>query len=159
MLGACSARPWRQQGGALSVRQLGDLEARLGKAPSGALRVVALHHHLAAPPWRPGRKRPLSRRDEVLRRLADAGAELVLGGHVHQATVTERREFEALEEGPRNALVLATAPGFGRPRPRRRGETRGVNTYEAGRDGLTATTYVWDGRALSEIGRRLFPRG
>jgi len=159
VVGASSARPWRQQGGALTARQLEDLAAQLSKAPSRVLRVVALHHHLAAPPWRPGRKRPLSSRDEVLRRLAEAGAELVLAGHVHQATVVERREFEALEDGPRPSLVLATAPGFGRPRPRRRGEARGVNVYEASAESITAATHVWDGRAFVEVGRRVFPRG
>jgi 3',5'-cyclic AMP phosphodiesterase CpdA len=159
VLGLSSARPWRQQGGALSSQQLADVEAQLQRAPARTLRVVALHHHLAAPPWRPGRKRPLSRRGEVLRRLADAGAELVLGGHVHQASIADRREFEALGDGAPRTIVLATVPGFGRPRPRRSGEARGVSTYEAGPDTLTATTYAWDGRGFAEVGRRVFRRG
>jgi 3',5'-cyclic AMP phosphodiesterase CpdA len=159
VVGTSSARPWRQQGGALSSRQLEDVEGRLRAAPAGVFRVVALHHHLAAPPWRARRKRPLRHRDEILRRLADAGAELVLGGHVHQAAIVERREFEALEEGTRSSVVLATVPGLGRPRPRRRGEARGANVYEVDREALTATTYAWDGRAFAEVARRVFPRG
>lgn len=159
VVGVSSVRPWRQQGGALTSAQLARLEARLREAPSGTLRAVALHHHLAAPPWRAPRKRPLHRRDEVLQRLAGAGAELILGGHVHQAGMAERREFEALENGPRRSLVLATAPGFGRPRPRRRGEARGVNVYHAEVETLTVTTYAWDGAAFLEVGRRSFPRG
>ena len=51
------------------------------------------------------------------RRLAAAGAELVVGGHVHQAGIAERREFEALEDDGGSAVVLATVPGLGRPRP------------------------------------------
>jgi 3',5'-cyclic AMP phosphodiesterase CpdA len=159
VVGTCSVRPWRQQGGALSPEQLGGLESRLREAPSGTLRAVALHHQLAAPPWRAGRKRPLKARDRALQRLADAGAELVLGGHVHQAAITERREFEALEDGGRGSLVLATAPGFGRPRPRRRGEARGVNVYDTAPETLTVTTFAWDGGAFAEVGRRTFPRG
>jgi 3',5'-cyclic AMP phosphodiesterase CpdA len=159
VVGASSVRPWRQQGGALTDSQLATIEARLRTAPAGAVRAVALHHHLAAPPWRPGRKRPLARRDVVLERLAAAGVELVLSGHVHQAGIAERREFAALEDGRRASVVLATVPGFGRPRPRRLGEARGVNIYEADTETLTVATYAWDGEAFAEVGRRAFARG
>ena len=159
VVGSSSVRPWRQQSGALPQDRVVRIASRLQDAPIGALRVVALHHHLAAPPWRAKRKRPLEGRDEVLHALAAAGAELVVGGHVHQAGITERREFQALEDGPNGAVVLATAPGFGRPRPNRRGEARGVNVYEADADQLTVRTFAWDGRGFAEIGRRTFPRG
>jgi len=158
VVGACSVRPWRQQSGALSEERLGRIETALRGAPAGALRVVALHHHLAAPPWRAARKRPLQDRDRVLERLAAAGAELVAAGHVHQGAVAERREFEALEDGRTRPVVLATVPGLGRPRPRRRGEARGVNVYEGDTALLTVTTFAWDGSAFAETGRRLFPR-
>ncbi|MEX2613270.1 MAG: metallophosphoesterase [Gaiellaceae bacterium] len=156
--GLSSARPWRQQGGAVDDDSLAHAAARLREAPDGALRMVALHHHLAAPPWRVARKRPLSRRDDVLRTLVSAGADLVIGGHVHQAAIAERREFKALEEGSPRSLVLATAAGLGRPRPRRREEARGLNVYEADAEVLTVRTYAWDGRALLEVGRRTFAR-
>jgi 3',5'-cyclic AMP phosphodiesterase CpdA len=159
IVGLNSVRPWRQQGGALSDDQLARALSRLPGAESEVLRVVALHHHLAAPPWRAPRKHPLRRRDAVLQSLASAGVELVLGGHVHQAGVTERREFEALEDGRRASLVLATAAGLGRPRPRRSGEARGVNAYTWSVDTLDVTTYTWDGEAFAEVGRRAFPRG
>lgn len=159
VLGLNSVRPWRQQGGSLSPGRLAGAAARLGDAPAGVLRIVALHHHLAAPPWRAKRKRPLRGRQHVLQTLAAAGAELVVGGHVHQAGIAERREFEALEGSVRSSLVLATAPGFGRPRPHRRGEARGVNVYESDADTLTVTTYAWDRSAFAEIGRRSFRRG
>ncbi len=158
VVGLNSVRPWRQQGGALRDERLTQAMSRLQEGPHEALRMVALHHHLAAPPWRAARKRPLSRRNDVLRTLVAAGAELVVGGHVHQGGVAERREFKVLEEGPRRALVLATAPGLGRPRPKRRDEARGLNVYEADADSLTVRTYAWDGRALLEVGRRIFAR-
>ena len=156
--GLNSVRPWRQQGGALRTEQLARAVARLRDAPAGAYRVVALHHHLAAPPWPSPRKKPIRRRDKVLRALAEAGAELVLSGHVHQAALAERREFEALEDGSRQSLVLASGPGIGRPRPSRRGETRGVNVYDVDSEALTVSTRIWDGHEFVEIGRRAFPR-
>jgi 3',5'-cyclic AMP phosphodiesterase CpdA len=61
IVGLNSVRPWRQQGGAVERSQLDRLASRLQHAPEGALRVVALHHHLASPPWRAAHKRPLRR--------------------------------------------------------------------------------------------------
>lgn len=157
--GLNSARAWRQQGGAVDHEPLARAAARVEAAPAGALKVVAVHHHLAAPPWRAARKLPLSRRDEVLRTLVGAGTELVVSGHVHQASVAERREFKAIEEGSRRALVLATAAGLGRPRPKRREEARGLNVYEADATTLAVRTFAWDGIGFGEIGRRSFERG
>ena len=159
VVGLNSVRPWLHQGGALTEPQLTRAATLLREAPGGALRLVALHHHLAAPPWRAGHKRPLRRRDHVLRSLAEAGAELVVGGHVHQAGIAERREFEALEDGATGSLVLATAPGLGRPRPQRRGEARGINVYESDTNTLDITSFAWDGSGYTEIGRRSFRRG
>jgi 3',5'-cyclic AMP phosphodiesterase CpdA len=156
--GLNSVRPWRQQGGALEASRLQALASEIGRAPAGPLRAVALHHHLAAPPWRAARKRPLRGRDAVLHALAEAGVELVLGGHVHQASVAERREFEVLESGAGRSLVLATAPGLGRPRPRRRGEAVGFNVYEWDEASLTVVTSAWGGGAFSVVGRRTFAR-
>lgn len=155
--GLSSVRPRRQQGGALAPAQLDHAASILAGAEPGSLRVVALHHHLAAPPWRTARKRPLSDRDAVLRRLADAGAELVASGHVHQSAIAERREFE-VADGPGRSLVLASVAGFGRPRPHRSGEAVGFNVYECDDATLTAVTWAWDGSSFAEVGRRTFPR-
>jgi 3',5'-cyclic AMP phosphodiesterase CpdA len=129
------------------------------EAPPRALRVVAFHHHLAAPPWGAARKRPLSRRGQVLRRLGAAGAELVVGGHVHQASVTELREFQAVEDGRPGPFILATAPGLGRPRPRRQGEAQGLNVYESDAQTLAVVTFVWNETSFVEVARRSFHRG
>ena len=159
VVGLCSVRPWRQQGGWLEDTQIAHAVETLRAAPPEALKVVALHHHLAAPPWRAKRKRPLGRRDHVLQAFAEAGAELVVSGHVHQAGIAERREFEALEDSGIGSLVLATVAGLGRPRPHRRGEARGVNLYVADERSLTVTTFTWAGGAFAEVAQRRFPRG
>jgi 3',5'-cyclic AMP phosphodiesterase CpdA len=159
VVGLNSVRPWRQQGGALSKAALSRASERMRTAPEGALRVVALHHHLAAPPWRAARKRPLRRRGEVLRTLVDAGVDLVLGGHVHQASVAVVPEFQASDEAGRGSLVLATAPGFGRPRPHRQGEAQGLNVYDATAETLTITTFARNRHSFAQVGQRAFRRG
>jgi 3',5'-cyclic AMP phosphodiesterase CpdA len=159
VVGLNSVRPWRQQGGALESSQLDRLAPKLDGARAGALRTAALHHHLAAPPWRAAHKRPVRQRDLVLQRLASAGVELVLGGHVHQSSVAERREFEVVDADQRSSLVLATAPGFGRPRPQRRGEALGFNFYEFDQESISVVTWSWSGSTFAEVGQRTFQRG
>jgi 3',5'-cyclic AMP phosphodiesterase CpdA len=157
VVGLNSVRPWRQQSGRLRDAQLRWAEERLADARDGALRVVMLHHHLIAAPWR-SRKRPVARRNDVLRRLIEGGAELILAGHVHQAALSERREFE-VTSGDVRAAVVAIAPGLGQPRPRRLGEARGLHVYEAGSDTLTASTYIWRDDDWGLTAQRVFPRG
>src|SRR5919106_416840 len=105
LVGLNSVRPWRHQSGGLRRSQLAWAAARLEEAAPGALRVVALHHHMIG------------------------------------------------------AVVISVAPGLGQPRPRRRGEARGLHLYESGERTIAVSTYIWrdDDWALSA--RRIFPRG
>jgi 3',5'-cyclic AMP phosphodiesterase CpdA len=157
VVGLNSARPFRHQGGALSGAQLGRAGERLGAAPPGALRVAVLHHHLLGAPWRAARKRPVSRRNRVLRALVDAGADLILAGHIHQAAVSERHEFEVVGDEARTAVV-AIAPGFGQPRPRRLGEARGLHLHEADADAIVVRTFRWSRGEWTLAAERRFLR-
>jgi 3',5'-cyclic AMP phosphodiesterase CpdA len=157
VVGLNSVRPWRHQSGGVKEAQLERIAGLLEESPPDALRVVALHHHLTGAPWR-SRKRPVSRRSHVLAALVDAGAELVLTGHVHQSALSERREFE-VASGGESGVTVAIAPGLGRPRPQRRGEARGLHVYASSESEIRAETYVWreDEWALTAV--RRFPRG
>jgi 3',5'-cyclic AMP phosphodiesterase CpdA len=157
VVGLNSVRPWRHQSGGLSAAALERATARLSEAPEGALRVAVLHHHLLGAPWRT-RKRPVARRDEVLDALAAAGADLILGGHTHQAEVGERRDF-AVTAAAGRALIAATAPGLGRPRPHRSGEARGLHVHETDGRTLTVHTYIWRDEAWLATAARSFPLG
>ncbi len=157
VVGLSSVTPWGYQRGRIRRTDLDRVVARLDAAKAGAFRVVVLHHQMAGAPWRT-RKRPLSGRSKVLRRLAAAGAELILGGHVHQATIAERRDFEVVP-GEVAACVLATAPGLGRPRPNRAHEVRGVLVHRADERELVIDAYAWSGETWMRTGTRSFPRG
>ncbi len=164
--GLNSVRPWKQQGGALTSGQIEHAARVFAESPAGALRLVALHHHLMGAPWRTA-KRTIANRSTVLGGLVDAGAELIVSGHVHQSTVGERREFEVVARGgaPVHGTTVAVAPGLGQPRPKRRGEARGLHLYEADEASLRVLTYAWaPGGAAgtgtwAQIADRRFPRG
>jgi 3',5'-cyclic AMP phosphodiesterase CpdA len=157
VVGLNSVRPWRHQSGGIRTPQIQRAAKRLAEAPDGALRVVALHHHLIGAPWR-SRKRPVAKRSSVLAGLVDAGAELILAGHIHQAAVSERHEFEVERDGLRGVTV-SVAPGLGQPRPNRRGEARGLHVYEAAANFLLIHTYTWRENDWGLTGVRRFPRG
>lgn len=158
VVGLNSARPYRHQGGALHEAQLGYAAERLGEAADGAYRVAVLHHHMLGAPWRAARKKPVSKRNHVLRTLVSAGADLILAGHIHQAAVSERHEFEVVE-GDVRAAVVSIAPGLGQPRPSRLGEARGLHVYEIGEHTLRVSTHIWRGGDWGLTARREFPRG
>lgn len=157
VVGLNSVRPWLQQAGRLRQGQLDHAGELLRQAAPSALRIVVLHHHLLGAPWR-SRKKPVARRSRVLATLVDAGAELVLAGHIHQAAVSERHEFEVVT-GDIRGVTVSIAPGLGQPRPDRRGEARGLHVYRCEKDVLTIETYIWreDDWGLTAI--RRFPRG
>jgi len=157
LVGVNSVRPWRHQSGGVDDAQLARVAERLALAPAGTLRVVALHHQLIGAPWRT-RKKPVARRNHVLASLVDSGAELIIGGHIHQGTVSERHEFEVLDDGARG-VVVSIAPGLGRPRPHRRGEACGCVAYRADDESITVETSIWGGGEWKLTATRTFPRG
>jgi len=157
-VGLNTVRPWRHQSGAVRAPQLAFAEEELRRTEGNPLRVVVLHHHMLGAPWR-SRKKPVARRNRVLAALVDAGAELIVAGHIHQGTVAERREFEISPAGIERGVTVSIAPGLGQPRPDRRGEARGLHVYEAGDAHLRVHTYTWRGDEWALTAERTFPRG
>ena len=157
VVGLNSVRPWLHQSGRLRFAQLERAAELFAEAPPTALRVAVLHHHLLGAPGR-ARKKPVARRSRVLSALVDAGAELILAGHIHQVAVSERHEFEVVTGDIRGATV-SIAPGLGQPRPNRRGEARGLLVYECEDDALTVETYIWREDDWGLTALRRFPRG
>jgi 3',5'-cyclic AMP phosphodiesterase CpdA len=157
VVGLNSVRAWRHQSGGLRQHQLDHAAALLAEAPPGALRIVAFHHHLIGAPWR-SRKKPVARRNHVLASLVEAGAELILAGHIHQAAVSERHEFEVVTGDVRGATV-SIAPGLGQPRPNRRGEARGLHVYQVSERAVDVRTFIWRDGDWALTAERRFPRG
>jgi 3',5'-cyclic AMP phosphodiesterase CpdA len=156
-VGLNSVRPWRNQTGGMHESQLGRAAQVLRTSEDSQLRVAVLHHHLIGAPWR-SRKKPVARRNYVLASLVDAGAELIVAGHIHQSTVAERREFEIATGGERGVTV-SIAPGLGQPRPNRRGEARGLHVYEFDETRLRIHTYTWRDGGWALTAERTFARG
>jgi 3',5'-cyclic AMP phosphodiesterase CpdA len=156
VVGVNSVRGWLYQEGVVRSSQLHRVAVELATAGPETLRVVVLHHHLCSAPWRSA-KRPVFGRTRVLAAMAEAGADVVLSGHVHQSSVVARGEFDVSAGGLRS-MTVATAPGLGRPRPHRQGEASGLHAYELADGDLRVLTYATTGGGLDLVADRRFPR-
>jgi 3',5'-cyclic AMP phosphodiesterase CpdA len=156
-VGLNSVRAWRHQSGGIRDAQLARAAGALRSADGNPLRIAVLHHHVVGAPWR-SRKKPVARRNHVLASLVDAGAELIVAGHIHQGAVSERREFE-ISSGGEHGVTVSIAPGLGQPRPHRRGEARGLHVYEFDDTHLRVHTFIWRGDGWALTAERAFARG
>lgn len=120
--GLNSAHGLTIKGGKIRPRHLDEMEAFFGAQPGGTFKVLVLHHHLM-------RLRALGSHDvargatEALRRIADAGVDLVLCGHLHLSHV-ENVEIDVEQE---RRVVIASAGTA--TSSRGRGDNRHVNFY------------------------------
>lgn len=77
-----TTRWWRHKNGEISAAQIERVAARIAGAAPGQLRVIVVHQPVAVP--QAGEVHNLvARHAAAVRRWADAGADLVLGGHIH----------------------------------------------------------------------------
>lgn len=83
ILGVNTTRPWRHERGSLSAAQVERVAAELSAAPSDAWRIVVSHHPLVARSPVDRSHRPF-RAEVAVQRWRDAGAHMLLSGHVHE---------------------------------------------------------------------------
>ena len=84
LLVACvdTTRWWRHKDGQVSRRQIEGVEAQLAQTDATRLRIVVVHQPVCVTRER-DRTNLLHGREAALRRWVAAGADLVLGGHIH----------------------------------------------------------------------------
>jgi 3',5'-cyclic AMP phosphodiesterase CpdA len=86
LIGVNTTRAWRHQHGALSQAQIAHVDAQLRAADPALWRIVVTHHPLVVTREQDLADRPRGYRD-ALQRWCDAGADLLLCGHIHLPTV------------------------------------------------------------------------
>jgi 3',5'-cyclic AMP phosphodiesterase CpdA len=112
-LGLPSMPRWRWKSGYVPRSQVSLVEATLGTAPPGAVRLLALHH----PPSARGLARLIGR-DRLLDALAEARVDVVLAGHIHVPAARllvfsrrgERREVVEVVAGSATSTRLRGVP-------------------------------------------------
>ncbi|SAK57883.1 Calcineurin-like phosphoesterase [Caballeronia hypogeia] len=82
VLGVNTTRPWRHKDGEVSMQQIRRVAARLEMARETQLRVVITHQPVAVTRAKDERNL-LHGRERAVTRWARAGADMILGGHIH----------------------------------------------------------------------------
>ena len=77
-----TTRPWRHKNGEVSGKQIARVARHFRAADPNQLCIVVVHHPVRAVEAS-DRKNLLRGRTEAVRRWAEAGADLILGGHIH----------------------------------------------------------------------------
>ncbi len=85
-----TTRPWRHKNGEVSAAQVERVAALLGEATAAQLRVVVVHQPAAVAREQDAHDL-LRGRAHALQRWAQAGADVVMGGHIHLPYVIEQR--------------------------------------------------------------------
>jgi 3',5'-cyclic AMP phosphodiesterase CpdA len=146
MVGLNSARrrPF-SVGGRLNEAQVAGAAARLQSAADGAVRIVVTHHPFDVPDTH-GDAHLIGRADMTMRRLAVAGVDLFLAGHLHVSHVGETATRYRI--AGHSALVVQA----GTMSTRRRGEVNAINVLRVSRARIDVARHSWsDARRSFEV--------
>ncbi|MGE3539635.1 MAG: metallophosphoesterase [Candidatus Tectimicrobiota bacterium] len=92
VLGVNTTRPWRHKDGEVSAAQIARVSARLRQASATQLRIVMIHQPVAV--TRPvDEANLLHGHQQAVYAWAEAGADLIVGGHIHLPYVRPLSEF------------------------------------------------------------------
>lgn len=94
VIGVNTTRPWRHIDGEISQTQVQRISERLRESASGQLRVVVVHQPVGVPHRRDEHDR-VHGREAATRAWVAAGADLVMGGHIHLPYVLPLETFFA----------------------------------------------------------------
>jgi 3',5'-cyclic AMP phosphodiesterase CpdA len=140
--------------GRINRGQVDTLLARLTAAPPGLTRIVVTHHPFDLPPGVQD-KRLLGRANMAMARLAEAGADLFLSGHLHISHISHSAERYRI--AGHSALIVQA----GTVSLRGRGEEPSFNVLRLDRPRLSVGRFVWDParRDFSEVAAGVYERG
>ena len=151
--GVNTARSFAWGEGRISRRQVDALLARLASARSAATRIVVTHHPFDLPPG-VHERRLLGRARMAMARLATAGADLFLSGHLHLSHISHSAERYRI--AGHSALIVQA----GTVSMRGRGEEPSFNILRLERPRLTLGRFVWDPslRGFAEVAAGVYER-
>ena len=137
VVGVNTARSWTWGEGRINATQVEGIVAHLAGAPKGLIRIVVTHHPFDLPE---GVKetRLLGRAAMAMAKLATAGADLFLAGHLHISHIGHTAERYNI--AGHSALVVQA----GTVSTRSRGEQPSFNVLRVERPRISVERLVWD---------------
>jgi 3',5'-cyclic AMP phosphodiesterase CpdA len=136
VVGVDTTRSWTWGEGRINASQVDNILVRLNAAPPSVTRIVVTHHPFDLPPG-VREKRLLGRARAAMARLATAGADLFLSGHLHVSHVS--RSAERYRIAGHSALIVQA----GTVSLRGRGEEPSFNVLRLDAPTLTLGRILW----------------
>jgi 3',5'-cyclic AMP phosphodiesterase CpdA len=154
VVGVNTARSFTWGEGRINLTEVDALLARLSTAAPDATRIVVTHHPFDLPPG-VHEKRLLGRARAAMARLATAGADLFLSGHLHLSHVSHSAERYRI--AGHSALIVQA----GTVSMRGRGEEPSFNILRLERGRLSLGRFLWDplARRFEEAAFGVYRRG
>ena len=137
VVGVNTARSWTWGEGRINVVQVGRVVDELAGCPQDLIRVVVTHHPFDLPEG-VKEKRLLGRARMAMEKLATAGADLFLAGHLHISHIGHTAERYNI--AGHSALVVQA----GTVSTRSRGEQPSFNVLRIARPEISVERFVWD---------------
>jgi 3',5'-cyclic AMP phosphodiesterase CpdA len=139
VLGINTARSLTFKDGRISEEQLTFIRGTFERTDPDAMRILVTHHPLFALPVGEGVARAVGRSELALDAIAEAGVDMLLAGHHHEASIHSARDL-VTRAGPALVIQAGTATST-----RVREGAQSFNRIHIdGRD-VTVTVETWDG--------------
>ena len=139
VLGINTARSLTFKDGRINEEQMQFIRDTFARTDPKTMRVLVTHHPLFALPVGEELARAVGRHELALDAIADAGVDLLLAGHYHQAGAHSARDL-ATRAGPALVIQAGTATSH-----RLRDEKQSFNRIEIDGETVTLTLECWDG--------------
>ena len=148
VVGVNTARSWTWGEGRISEGQVDQLVTHLSSVPRDVIRIVVTHHPFDLPEG-VREERLLGRAEMAMKKLAAAGADLFLAGHLHISHIGHAAE--RYDIGNHSALVIQA----GTLSIRSRGEEPSFNVLRIQRPSISVERFVWspERRSFASVSR------
>ncbi|MFP3943161.1 MAG: metallophosphoesterase family protein [Alphaproteobacteria bacterium] len=143
---------WNWSHGRVSHSQLDTVAETFGDAPESALRVVVMHHPMAAPEHKPNQKL-VGRARRAAEGFAQAQTDMVLTGHLHTVLVSDLRSSY-----PDIGRSIWSFQGGTSLSDRLRGEPNSFRMFRWSAPRLRTELFEWTGRRFECTGTHEFIR-
>jgi 3',5'-cyclic AMP phosphodiesterase CpdA len=142
VLGINTARSLTFKDGRINADQVQFIRDTFARTPSDAMRVLVTHHPLFALRVAGEEQRAIGRQELALDAVEEAGVDILLAGHHHEALATDAGDLVTRAGG---TLVVQAGTATS---TRVREQEQSFNLLDIGPASVTLTVHAWNGEAF-----------